>query len=140
MSKFNSDLFGDDGSMPMVKTLVTVVVYALIFGIGITQLGVGEEIIPILYWVIIAGIMGILIAGSTGLREVFRSWSYSEALKHSGLKVGDKITVDGKDGNIKKFGITHTLIKFENEEKLVHNDKLVKGDIVIKEKAKEGKK
>ncbi len=146
MSKFNADLFGDTGSMPMVKTLVTVVVYALIFGIGITQLGVGEEIIPILYWVILAGIMGIAIAGATGFREVFRSWSFSEGLKHSGLKIGDKITfedisgsVGGTDGVIKKFGVTHTTMKFDSVEKLIPNSELIDSKIMIKEKAKEDK-
>ncbi len=139
MSKFNADLFGDSGSMPMIKTLVTVVVYALIFGIGITQLGVGEEIIPILYWVILAGIMGIAIAGATGFREVFRSWSMSEGLKHSNLGVGDKITFDGADGVIKNFGVTHTIIKFDDAEKLIPNADLANSKIVIKEKSKEDK-
>jgi len=139
MSKFNADLFGDSGSMPMIKTLVTVVVYALIFGIGITQLGVGEEIIPILYWVILAGIMGIAIAGATGFREVFRSWSMSEGLKHSNLGVGDKITFDGADGVIKNFGVTHTIIKFDDIEKLIPNADLANSKIVIKEKSKEDK-
>ena len=136
MAKFNADLFGDDGSMPMVKTLVTVIIYAMIFGIGITQLGVGEEIIPILYWVIIAGIMGIAIAGSVGFKEVFRSWSFGEALKHSGLKVGDKIAITGYDGEIKRFGITHTSITINGKENLVPNSDLAKDKIVVKEKAK----
>ncbi len=136
MAKFNSDLFGDDGSMPMVKTLVTVVVYALIFGIGITQLGVGEEIIPILYWVIIAGIMGLLIAGGTGFREVFRTWSYGEGLKHSGLGSGDKIKFEGKDATINKIGITHSSLKIASETFLVPNTDLYKAKIQIVEKKK----
>ena len=136
MAKFNSDLFGDDGSMPMVKTLVTVIIYALIFGIGITQLGVGEEIIPILYWVIIAGIMGLLIAGGTGFREVFRSWSYGEGLKHSGLSNGDQIKYEGKDGEVTKIGITHTTIKVKEKVFLVPNTELHEHKIQILKKAK----
>jgi len=136
MAKFNSDLFGDDGSMPMVKTLVTVIIYALIFGIGITQLGVGEEIIPILYWVIIAGIMGLLIAGGTGFREVFRSWSYGEGLKHSGLSNGDQIKYEGKEGEVAKIGITHTTIKIKDEVFLVPNTELHEHKIQIVKKAK----
>jgi len=136
MSKFNADLFGEDGSMPMVKTLVTVVVYALIFGIGITQLGVGEEIIPILYWVIIAGIMGILIAGATGFREVFRSWSFAEGLKHSGLSEGDKIKFEGKDAIVIKISITHSSLKIASDTFLVPNTDLQKGKIQIVEKKK----
>ena len=136
MAKFNSDLFGDDGSMPMVKTLVTVVVYALIFGIGITQLGVGEEIIPILYWVILAGIMGLLIAGGTGFREVFRTWSFGEGLKHSGLSQGDKIKYEGKEGEIIKIGITHTTIKQQSDTFLVPNTELHEHKIQIVGKAK----
>jgi hypothetical protein len=136
MAKFNSDLFGDDGSMPMVKTLVTVIIYALIFGIGITQLGVGEEIIPILYWVIIAGIMGLLIAGGTGFREVFRSWSYGEGLKHSGLGNGDQIKYEGKEGEVTHIGITHTTVKVKEEVFLVPNTELHEHKIQILKKAK----
>ncbi len=137
MEKYNSDMFGTDGSMPFVKTLVTVIIYAMIFGIGITQLGVGEEIIPILYWVILAGIMGLLIAGGTGFREVFRVWSYGEGLKHSGLGIGDKIKYEGKEAIVKKIGITHTTFKQEKDTFLIPNAELHKGKIQVLEKAKE---
>src|SRR3990172_2878592 len=134
MEKYNSDLFGKEGKMQFVKSLVTVIIYALIFGIGITQLGVGVEIIPILYWVILAGIMGVLVAGSTGFREVFRSWSYGEGLKHSGINIGDKIKVDEKAGTITKFGVTHTTIKFDNEEILYPNKDLVDKKLLLVQK------
>jgi len=137
MSKFNPDLFGETGSMPMIKTLVTVVVYALIFGIGITQLGVGEEIIPILYWAILAGIMGIAIAGATGFREIFRTWSYGEGLKHSGLGIGDKIKYEKKEGIVRKIGVTHTTIKSDNDIFLIPNTELHTIKIQLLEKAKE---
>jgi len=136
MAKFNSDLFGEDGSMPMVKTLVTVIIYAMIFGVGITQLGVGEEIIPILYWVILAGIMGLLIAGGVGFREVFRTWSYGEGLKHSNLGEGDKIKFEGKDGTITKIGITHTTVKQDKDTFLIPNTDLHEHKIQLLEKAK----
>jgi len=138
MEKYNSDLFGKEGKMQFVKSLVTVIIYALIFGIGITQLGVGIEIIPILYWVILAGLMGVLVAGSTGFREVFRSWSYGEGLKHSGLGVGDKIRIDGREGVIRRIGVTHTTIYFENKDEILYpNDELIKAKLSILEKAKE---
>jgi len=140
MDKYNSDLFGTTGSMPMVKTLVTVIIYALIFGIGITQLGVGEEIIPILYWVILSGIMGLLIAGGVGFREVFRTWSFGEGLKHSGLGEGDKIKYDAKTGTIEKIGVTHTIIKFDKDQTLIPNADLVNSKLQLMEKAKEDKK
>ena len=141
MEKYNADLFGKDGKMQSVKTLVTVIIYALIFGIGITQLGVGTEIIPILYWVILAGIMGVIIAGSTGFREVFRLWSFGEGIKHSGLGIGDKIQIDGKDGVIKRIGVTHTTIIFDAKNEILYpNDNLIKASIKITEKSKEENK
>ncbi len=140
MAKFNTDLFGEDGSMPFIKTLVTVIIYALIFGVGITQLGVGEEIIPILYWVILAGIMGLLIAGGVGFREVFRTWSFGEGLKHSGLSVGDKIKYEGNDGTITKIGVTHTTVKSSKDTFLIPNTELHEHKIQLIEKVKEDNK
>lgn len=140
MEGYDTDLFGKKGSMKYVKSLVTVIIYALIFGIGITQLGVGEDIIPILYWVILAGIMGLFIAGATGFKEVFRTWSFGEGLKHSGLGEGDKIKYDNTEGTIENIGMTHTIIKSNDKTILVPNTDLVSSKLQLMEKAKENKK
>ncbi len=133
MEEYNPDLFGKDGKARFMKTAVTAIIYTLIFGIGITQLGVGEDIIPILYWTVIAGIMGIAIAGAVGLRHVVTTWSYGEALKNQGLVEKAKVKFGQIDGTIISTGITHTKIKVGKDVKLIPNSRLHDEEITIKE-------
>jgi len=140
MEEYNPDLFGKDGKARFMKNIVTAIIYTLIFGIGITQLGVGEDIIPILYWTVIAGIMGIAIAGAVGLRHVVTTWSFGEALKNQGFTKDSKVKFgenDPKkstiDGTVISTGLTHTKIKVGNDIKLIPNSRLHDEEITIKE-------
>ena len=133
MEEYNPNLFGKGGKAQFMKVLVNAIIYSLVFGIGITQLGVGEEIIPILYWTIIAGIMGMGIAGAVGLRHVVTTWSYGEALKNQGLIEGKKIKFGSVDGTVMGTGLTHTKIKVGKEIKLIPNSKLHDEEITISE-------
>ena len=133
MEEYNPNLFGKGGKAQFMKVLVNAIIYSLVFGIGITQLGVGEEIIPILYWTIIAGIMGMGIAGAVGLRHVVTTWSYGEALKNQGLIEGKKVKFGSVDGTVMGTGLTHTKIKVGKEIKLIPNSKLHDEEITISE-------
>lgn len=140
MEEYNPELFGKDGKAQFMKVVVNAIIYALIFGIGITQLGIGSDIIPILYWTIIAGIMGIAIAGSVGLRHIVTTWSYGEALKNQGLVKDCKIKFGENDpkistieGTVISTGVTHTKIKVGKDVKLVPNSVLHDQEITIKE-------
>jgi len=133
MEEYNPELFGKGGKAQFMKVIVNAIIYSLIFGVGITQLGVGEEIIPILYWTIIAGIMGMGIAGAVGLRHVVTTWSYGEALKNQGLIEGKKVKFGSVEGTIMGTGLTHTKIKVGKEIKLIPNSKLHDEEITISE-------
>lgn len=131
MEEYNPNLFGRDGKAQFVKAIVNVIIYSLIIGIGITQLGVGKDIVPILYWTIIAGIMGIAIACAVGLRHIVTTWSYGEALKHQGLTENSKIKFGNIQGTVINTGITHTKIKVKDEIKLIPNITLHDEEITI---------
>ncbi len=133
MEEYNPDLFGKGGKAQFMKVIINAIIYSLVFGIGITQLGVGEEIIPILYWTIIAGIMGMGIAGAVGLRHVVTTWSYGEALKNQGLIEGKKVKFGSVDGTVMGTGLTHTKIKVGKEIKLIPNSKLHDEEITLEE-------
>jgi len=133
MEEYNPELFGKGGKAQFMKVLVNAIIYSLVFGIGITQLGVGEEIIPILYWTIIAGIMGMGIAGAVGLRHVVTTWSYGEALKNQGLIEGKKVKFGSVDGTVMGTGLTHTKIKVGKEMKLIPNSTLHDEEITLEE-------
>jgi len=139
MEEYNPELFGKGGKALFMKSIVNGIIYALIFGIGITQLGVGEEIIPILYWTIIAGIMGIAIASAVGLRHIVTTWSYGEALKNDGIKEDSVIKFGETEGTVIGTGFTHTKIKVGNDIKLIPNSTLHDEEITIKKEKKESK-
>lgn len=133
MEEYNPELFGKGGKARFMKVIVNAIIYSLIFGVGITQLGVGEEIIPILYWTIIAGIMGMGIAGAVGLRHVVTTWSYGEALKNQGVVEKTKIKFGNIEGTVMGTGLTHTKIKVGKDIKLIPNSKLHDEEITLSE-------
>jgi len=138
MEDYKPDLFGKEGKMQILKSLVNVIIFAFIFGIGITQLGIGEDIIPILFWTILAGTMGIFIAIAVGLKEIARAWSVGEGLKHSGLANGAKIKLLGNEGTV-EHGINFLKIKTSKGLKLIPYSKVVDAEIEITEVSKEAK-
>ncbi len=137
MSDTKPDLFGKEGTVKLAKGLVQGIIFAVIFGIGITTLGVGEDIIPILFWVVLAGFMGMGIAISVGLKNTAKYWSYGESVKRD--IEGGKIQVGEHKGTVIKVGITHTKIKSDDKEILIPNETLMKNSITITEKPKDEK-
>ena len=135
MGETKPDLAGKEGSVKLAKGLVQGIIFAVIFGIGITTLGVGEDIIPILFWVILAGFMGMGIAVSIGLRKTAEAWSAGESVKKD--IEGAKIEVGVHKGTVVKVGITHTKIREGETDTLIPNFAFEANAIKITEKPKD---
>lgn len=121
MSDTKPELFGESGSVKVAKGIVQAVIFAVVFGIGITTLGIGEQIIPIIFWVVLSGIMGSVIAISVGFRNIARNWIVSESIKKD-AKEGQILKVGDYNGEILRFGITHTVLKTEKGIVLLPNE------------------
>jgi len=134
------EMFGEEATVKVIKTIISGIVYAVIFGIGITTLGIGEQIIPIFYWVIPAGIMGILIAMAVGARKIAKYWILSESIKRQGISKGAKIKIKGIEGVIEDVGTTHVKLKHDNKITLISLERFDDNDFDIIEEAKKEKK
>src|SRR3972149_324369 len=96
------------GNARYVITGIKLVMYGIIFAVAITQLGIGESIIPILVsafaWSIAIAI-GAAIAGAANHRSIF--------------KVGQKIKIGDVTGTITSVGTLHIIITNEKNEGIV---------------------
>ena len=112
------------GGSKYVKTGVKVTIYAVIFAIALTQLGIGETIIPILVtafaWSIAIGI-GAAIAMGLGfaLKEVLPAAITSSISQRSFLKVGQRVRIGEISGTITAVELLHIIIANENNESII---------------------
>ena len=112
------------GGSKYVITGVRVIIYAVIFAIALTQLGIGETIIPILVtafaWSIAIGI-GAAIAMGLGFtfKEVFPAAIRSAISQRSFLKVGQKVKIGEISGTITAVELLHIIIANENNESVI---------------------
>jgi len=112
------------GGSKYVKTGVKVTIYAVIFAIALTQLGIGGTIIPILVtafaWSIAIGI-GAAIAMGLGfaLKEVFPAAISSAISQRSFLKVGQRVRIGEISGTITAVELLHIIIANENNESII---------------------
>jgi len=112
------------GGSKYVKTGIKVTIYAVIFAIAITQLGIGETIIPILVtafaWSIAIGI-GAAIAMGLGfaLKEVLPAAITSGISQRSFLKVGQRVRIGEISGTITAVELLHIIIANENNESII---------------------
>ena len=112
------------GGSKYVITGVRVIIYAVIFAIALTQLGIGETIIPILVtafaWSIAIGI-GAAIAMGLGFtfKEVFPAAISSAISQRSFLKVGQKVKIGEISGTITAVELLHIIIANENNESVI---------------------
>ena len=111
------------GGSKYVTTGVKVIIYAVIFAIALTQLGVGETIIPILVaafsWSIAAGI-GAAIAIGLGFtfKDMFPAIINSASKQRSILKVGQKVKIGEDKGTITAVDLLHIILANENNESI----------------------
>jgi len=112
------------GGSKYVITGVRVIIYAVIFAIALTQLGIGETIIPILVtafaWSIAIAI-GAAIAMGLGFtfKEVFPAAISSAISQRSFLKVGQKVKIGEISGTITAVELLHIIIANENNESVI---------------------
>ena len=112
------------GNARYVITGIKVVMYGIIFSVAITQLGIGESIIPILVsafaWSIAVAI-GAAIAVGLGftLKDVLPAAIAGAANHRSIFKVGQKIKIGDVTGTITSVGTLHIIITNDRNEGIV---------------------
>jgi uncharacterized protein YneF (UPF0154 family) len=112
------------GGSKYVVTGVKVIIYAVIFAIALTQLGIGEEIIPILVaafsWSIAAGI-GAAIAIGLGftLKDIIPGAVNMASKQRSILKVGQKVQIGEERGTVTAVEMLHVIMANESNESIV---------------------
>jgi len=112
------------GGSKYVITGVKTVIYAIIFAIALTQLGIGDSIIPILVsafaWSIAIGV-GAAIAIGLGfaLKDILPAAINTAAKQRSVLKVGQKVRIGEVTGTITAIELLHIIIATQNNESIV---------------------
>ncbi len=155
LASARKDIFGAEKEMTIQKTLVKAILYTIIFSIGITQLGVGEDVIPIIIWVVLGGIMAtIVVSAGLGLREFVPQFVKNKSLADLGVKKGANIEVvdwklsrsSGKEDKetiayeILEVGLTHTKVKEKEATKIIPNFSYQAHEFTLKKEAKDEKK
>ena len=112
------------GGSKYVITGVKAVIYAIIFAIALTQLGIGDSIIPILVsafaWSIAIGV-GVAIAVGLGfaLKEILPGAIGIAAKQRSVLKVGQKVRIGAITGTLTAVELLHVIVATENNESVI---------------------
>lgn len=103
---------------------VQVIIYAIIFAIALTQLGVGQQVISILvsaYAWSIAGGIGAAIAIGLGfaLKDIMPGIISSQSKKRFVLKIGQKVQIGDERGTVTAVEMLHVILSNENNESIV---------------------
>jgi len=137
-----TDIFGEKEEVTLQKTLVKGILYTIVFSIAITQLGVGKDIIPIIIWLVLGGIMAtIVVSAGFGLKDFVPQLVRNKSLSDLGIKKGVKIEVEKKIiYEILQIGLTHTKIKEGKETKIIPNSSWQDYSFNLKQEVKENEK
>lgn len=114
----------DCGNPKYFVLAVQIVIYAVVFAIALTQLGVGQEVISILVaayaWSIAGGIGAALAIGlGFGLKEMIPGIINSQSKKRSVLKIGQKVQIGEDKGTVTAVELLHIILANENNESIV---------------------
>ncbi|MDH3610863.1 MAG: mechanosensitive ion channel [Nitrosopumilus sp.] len=114
----------DYGNPKYFVLAVQIVIYAIIFAIALTQLGVGQEVISILVsayaWSIAGGIGAALAIGlGFGLKEMIPGIINSQSKKRSVLKIGQKVQIGEDKGTVTAVELLHVILTNENNDSIV---------------------
>lgn len=94
--------------------------WGIIVSVSMTQLGIGESIIPILIY----GIVGVGVVITYSCRNIITGYIKVEDLKNDGLEVGDEIQFTLKHDSLKyevlTLGSTHIKVKEKNKGLLAY--------------------
>lgn len=128
-------LKSDLGGSRYVKIGAKAVIYAIIVAIALTQLGIGEQIIPILIaafsWSIAVGI-GAAIAVGLGfaLKDILPAAIHSASERRSALRAGQRVRVGGHEGVVVSVGLMHIVLAKDGGESVVMPARALAGETV----------
>lgn len=143
------DIFGEKEEVTLQKTLVKAILYTIVFAIAITQLGVGQDVIPIIIWVVLGGIMAtVVVSAGIGLKDFVPQLVRNKSLSDLGIKKGAKIELEKLSGTtsgdkkkiqyeILEVGLTYTKVKEGKETKIIPNSSWQGYSFNLKQEAKE---
>jgi len=132
------DIFGEKQEVTLQKTLVKAILYTIVFAIAITQLGVGEDVIPIIIWVVLGGIMAtIVVSAGIGLKDFVPQFVRNKDLSDLGVKKGAKIEIEKIQYEILEVGLTYTKVKEGKQTKIIPNKSWQDYSFNLKQEAKE---
>jgi len=146
------DIFGEKEEVTLQKTLVKGILYTIVFAIAITQLGVGQDVIPIIIWVVLGGIMAtIVVSAGIGLKDFVPQLVKNRSLSDLGVKKGAKIEIEKLSGTttgdkkkilyeILEVGLTYTKVKEGNETRIIPNTSWQINPFNLKVEANENEK
>ena len=103
---------------------VKTVIYAIIFAIALTQLGIGDTVIPILVsafaWSIAIGV-GAAIAIGLGfaLKDILPAAINTASKQRSVLKIGQKVRIGDISGTLTAVELLHVIVATENNESVI---------------------
>ena len=112
------------GGSKYVKIGVKAIIYAIIFAIALTQLGIGDTIIPILVsafaWSIAIGV-GAAIAIGLGfaLKDILPAAINTASKQRSVLKIGQKVRIGEISGTLTAVELLHVIVATENNESVI---------------------
>ena len=104
--------------------IIKAVIYGIVFAIGFTQLGVGQDIIPILVsafaWSIAVAI-GVSIAVGLGftLKDLLPGSIIGASTQRSILKVGQKVKIGEVTGTVTASHLLHIIVTNDRNESIV---------------------
>ncbi len=120
-----------------------IIIYGIVFAVALTQLGIGQSIIPILVssfsWSIAAGVGAALAIGlGFTLKDIIPAAITTGARKKSIFKVGQRVKIDDITGTITSVEMLHVVLVDEKNESIVIPTKsLADKTITILESPKE---
>jgi len=110
-----------------IQTALKIIVYSMVIAIALTQIDIGQDIIPILVQAFAWGIAAAFaIAVGWGMKDIVPSLWMQRENKHMGMKIGNVIELKSDKGTIDRIGRTQLRIKTEDGKFIVipHKDLL----------------
>jgi len=112
------------GSPKIVISIIKAVIYGIIFAIAFTQLGVGDDIIPILVsafsWSIAIAIgASIAIGLGFALKDIIPASIMGATNQRSILKVGQKVKIGEITGTVTSSHLLHVIVTNDRNESIV---------------------
>ena len=124
------------GSPRLIISVIKAVIYGIIFAIAFTQLGVGQEIIPILVsafsWSIAIAIgASIAIGLGFALKDLIPASIMGASTQRTILKVGQKVKIGEVVGTVTATHLLHLIVTNDKNESIVIPTKTLMNQTII---------